>query len=117
MPWPLFPSRKVRLAALRQSLSDILRDTPHRRRTAHPHTALIVHPKTAVIHIYAALNRRLVIADNHFRMNKSGGIFIDLHAAGNQVPVIRFCHKVGIPAVWNGRQDNPHIHTALCGDA
>ena len=55
----------------------------------HPGSALEVQVKASEIKVDRADDRRLVVRNEVFRVNESGGIFVDFHAVFYELTVVR----------------------------
>lgn len=72
--------------------------------------------KASEIKVDRADDRRLVVRNEVFRVNESGGIFVDFHAVFYELTVVRAGHGENEPLVRNVRSDDADVNSAFCGE-
>ena len=71
--------------------------------------------EAAVVQIDGADNSLPVVTNKDLGMYEAGGVFVDLHPGFQQGSVMGQRKGKGDVLIWNTRQDDPHINTALGG--
>lgn len=100
-----------------QCLQKILFYFHHRSASVHPYTALKMKIETAEVKMGGPYCRSSIIRYEGFSVNKAFGVFIDLHAGVDQLPIVGSCGHVYRPLVPLVRCNDAHIHAALGGKA
>ena len=96
-----------------QRIQEVLLYLRHRSTAVYPDAAFKMEVQAAKIQICCSHSCCLVIRNKSLRVNKAFGIFVNLDAAANQLPVIGTgCHvnQSLIPNMWC---DDSNIHAAF----
>ena len=89
-------------------------DLCNTRRPVEVGGAFKVVVETAVIQVDGPHNRLPAVADKDLRVDKAGGVLVNLHPGFQQRGVVGLCQGVGRGLVRHAGQNQPYLHPALC---
>ena len=116
MPWPSFEKLGRNRFTQHDRTFDIFIHVLDCRGAIKDDRIFEVKIERTVIHVNRPDDRDMIVADEHFGMDESGGVFIDFHPGFKEFVIVRPRNEEHALLVGDVGSHDSNIHSALGGD-